>query len=67
MSTEQEIDCIVTVSEEDTAANKNALDCYVTFQETINAAMTEARPLEYPFEIFMEDHEPPLTDLFDKI
>ena len=64
-STEAEIDCLLTVSEEDLDAGRRALDCYVTFQETIEkTGIKNMLSLEAPFEIYQEEHTPPLTDLF---
>jgi LmbE family N-acetylglucosaminyl deacetylase len=64
-STDDEIDCIIEVGEHDVQAGQKALDCYVTFQETIDksgARESVGRPVV--FELFDESHTPPLTDLF---
>ena len=67
-STEEEIDCIVAVENVDIKANKKALDCYVTFQDTINAVgIKDMIQYESHFELFMEEHNPPLNDLFAKL
>jgi len=64
-STEEEIDCVVTVAEEDRQAALRALDCYVTFQETIGkTGIRDKVGDSWSFEIFQEDHDPPLDDLF---
>jgi len=64
-STEEEIDCVVRVQPEDLAAAHRALDCYVTFQETIaRTGIKDALRAEVCFEIFGERHDPPLDDLF---
>ena len=53
--------------EVDTGDVKNAhkaLDCYVTFQETIES--TRIKDFVHPqvmFEIYRESHDPPLDDL----
>lgn len=61
----EEIDCAQPVEEADLEAGRSALDCYVTFQETIRATGVRDM-LKSPvlFEIFDERHHPPLTDLF---
>ncbi len=63
-STESEIDCIVRVSEDDLERTRRALDCYVTFQETIErSGIRDHLAPEQFFEIFGESHDPPLDDL----
>ena len=43
-----------------------ALDCYVTFQETIEKTGIKSHiGNRAVFEIFKEDHTPPLADLFE--
>jgi N-acetylglucosamine malate deacetylase 2 len=66
-STAEEIDCLVRTEPQDIDANLNALDCYVTFQETIEKTGIKdfVREGIVAFEIFGESHEPPLADLFD--
>lgn len=67
-STEEEIDCVVTVEDEDIDANIKSLDCYVTFKETIdNTGIKDMILHESCFEIYNENFTPPITDLFDKI
>lgn len=68
-STKEEIDCIFTVEPNDIEKNLKALDCYVTFQETIEKSGIKkfVRTKEIAFEIFRENHEPPLSDLFEKL
>jgi hypothetical protein len=53
---------------EDLERHRRALDCYVTFAETIERVgiRDHLRPREV-FEIFQEDHDPPLTDLFEAL
>jgi LmbE family N-acetylglucosaminyl deacetylase len=61
----EEIDCVLEVTDADMEKGHKALDCYVTYAETI--ATTGIHNLlgkEVHFEIFREDHKPPLTDLF---
>ncbi len=53
------------VKEEDKQAALQALDCYVTFQETIEkTGIRDKIGDQWSFEIFQEDHDPPLGDLF---
>ncbi len=62
----EEIDCIVKVDKQDVENSIKALDCYVTFMDTINATkIKEQIPEECVFELFMETHEPKLNDLFE--
>ena len=65
-STEAEIDCIETVSAADIESAQRALDCYVTFQETIEK--TGVRDMigeNVHFELFDESFDPQIEDLFD--
>ncbi len=65
-STPEEIDCIEEVTEEDIEANREALRCYETYRETIEkTGVLENRGSTYPFEIFGEEHTPPLSDLLE--
>jgi LmbE family N-acetylglucosaminyl deacetylase len=68
-STEDEIDCIFQVDPIDIEKNLEALDCYVTFQETIEKTRIKdsVREKEIVFEIFRENYDPPLSDLFERI
>lgn len=64
-STSKEIDCVEVVEEEDIDANIAALRCYTTYMETIrNAGLLERRDREHPFELFDEEFDPPISDLF---
>jgi len=64
----EEIDCIIEVSEEDLETNRKALDCYVTFMDTIiQSDIKNQIQKEVNFEIFQEQHEPKLKDLFEKL
>lgn len=67
-STAEEIDCVVPVDDIDVARANRALDCYETFQETIEKSGVRRTlgPNVY-FEIFGERHDPPLKDLFEGI
>jgi LmbE family N-acetylglucosaminyl deacetylase len=67
-SKEDEIDVIFRVDEVDIENCKKALDCYVTFQETIKATNVQQHITnEVVFEIYEEKHEPKLKSLFEKI
>lgn len=63
-STQEDIDCIVKLQEDDVQALKNALACYKTYQETIkNSGVIEEIGDTVYFEIYGEDFNPPLSDL----
>lgn len=64
-SSDEEIDVVVPVDERDLEAAKRALDCYATFQETIEkSGIKQLLPARVPFELYRESFEPPLEDLF---
>ena len=61
----EEIDGIVEVDAVDLENSYQALDCYVTFQETIEKTGIKGKlHRQVFFEIFQEDYDPPLQDLF---
>jgi len=61
----EDIDCLIHVEPVDIERARRALDCYVTFQETIEkTGIRDQIREEVPFEIFQESHNPPLSDLF---
>jgi len=67
-STPEEIDCLFKVDPIDIESNQKALDCYVTFQEIIEkTGIRNFLHKEVSFEIFQENYDPPLTDLFERI
>jgi len=67
-STPDEIDCVVGVDEEDIKKSHLALDCYVTFQETIEKSGIKGFiGREASFELYQEHFDPPLRDLFERI
>ncbi|MFI5211683.1 MAG: PIG-L deacetylase family protein [Ignavibacteria bacterium] len=67
-SKDDEISVIYEVDDKDIQNAINALDCYVTFQETIKASNIQQHiNKEVVFEIFGEKHEPKLKDIFDKL
>lgn len=67
-STEEEIDCICNVDEVDIENCMKALDCYVTFKETIEASgiRNKINDKVY-FEIYQEEFKDKLNDIFEKI
>ncbi len=67
-TTSEEIDCIVDVENRDIERCYKALDCYVTFQETIekSGVKNHIGP-QAVFEIFQENYDPPLSDLFAEL
>ena len=67
-SKSEEIDCAVDVYDIDLEKCFHALDCYVTFQETIEKSkIKDFLHHRAVFEIFQENFNPPLGDLFDKL
>jgi LmbE family N-acetylglucosaminyl deacetylase len=59
-----EIDCAFQVTDSDMEQFHKALDCYVTYADVI--AQTKIHQVfdsEVQFELFREDHKPPLRDL----
>jgi LmbE family N-acetylglucosaminyl deacetylase len=67
-SKEQDIDAVVTVDEADIETNRRALDCYVTYKETIEQSrIKEFLTSRAMFEIYQETHDPPLESLFDGV
>jgi len=63
-STQEEIDCIVPLSETDVKAFENALACYETYQEMIQKTYVAAEIGDkVHFEIYGESFDPPLQDL----
>ncbi len=64
-STEEEIDCVVKVSDEDIRKNLDALDCYTTYADMIKASgVKDLMTTQFPFEFYMENFNPPTEDLF---
>ncbi|MCZ6603474.1 MAG: PIG-L family deacetylase, partial [Planctomycetota bacterium] len=63
-STAAEIDCVVPIDGRAKEDFHRALDCYVTYQEMIDkTGVRKATWNGVSFEIFQEEHSPPLTDL----
>ena len=62
----EDIDVVMTVDEIDVEKQRRALDCYVTYRETIERAGARRNiPRAAVFEIYQEAHDPPLRNLFD--
>jgi LmbE family N-acetylglucosaminyl deacetylase len=60
------IDAVLTVDEVDLETNYRALDCYVTYKETIEQSrIKQFLTPQAVFEIYQEAHDPPLESLFD--
>ncbi len=67
-SKEEEIDCVVTVDDEDMKALHVALDCYESYKSVIEQTnIKELLKKESVFELFQESFDPPINDLFDKL
>jgi hypothetical protein len=63
----EDIDVVITVDEVDVEKHQQALDCYVTYQQTIEEAGARRNiPREAVFEIYKEAHDPPLESLFGR-
>jgi N-acetylglucosamine malate deacetylase 2 len=62
------IDCEIQLREQDIEIFKKALSCYETYQATIKqSGVVEAIGDKVYFEIYQEDHKPPLANLTDKL
>jgi LmbE family N-acetylglucosaminyl deacetylase len=67
-SSTSEIDCLMTVDDDDMAAFGRALDCYVTYREMI--AQTGVRgslDRVVAFEFYREEFSPPIDDLCGRL
>ncbi len=59
-----EIDCAFQVTDSDMERFHQALDCYVTYVDVIaETKVHQVFDREVHFEVFREDHKPPLKDL----
>jgi LmbE family N-acetylglucosaminyl deacetylase len=64
VSAAAEIDCVVRATDSDMERYHRALDCYATYAEVIaQTKIHEVFDNEVSFELFREDHTPPLEDL----
>ena len=67
-SADEEIDCVLTVDDEDVEKNLAALDCYETFRPTIEeSGIRDFVTREVVFELYQESFRPPIADLFDRL
>jgi LmbE family N-acetylglucosaminyl deacetylase len=67
-SKDEEIDCTVLIDDEDIQKMSYALDCYKSYEDTIeNSGIKKLYTNKTYFEIFKESHNPKLNDLFDKL
>jgi hypothetical protein len=62
----EDIDVVMTVDEIDVEKQRQALDCYVTYRETIERAGARRNiPREAVFELYQEAHDPPSGSLVE--
>jgi hypothetical protein len=62
----EDIDVVMMVDEVDVETQRRALDCYVTYRETIEQAGARRNiPRQAVFEIYQEAYDLPLENLFD--
>lgn len=67
-SEKEAIDCWIEASDEDMQKFEDALDCYETYQQVIeDSNVRQEVSNRVPFEIFQEDHKPPLSSLTEKL
>ena len=60
----EEIDCVFQATDQDLELAHKSLDCYVTYADVIaETKIHDFFDKDVHFEIFREDHKPPLTDL----
>ena len=63
-SSPDEIDCLTRATDEDMNAFRRALDCYITYRKMIEeTGVRDSLDPLCAFEVFGEDHDPPLDDL----
>ena len=63
-SKEDEIDCIIATTPEDKERALAALDCYVTYQETIKkSGIRDSFDTNVSYEFYREDFTPPVADI----
>jgi len=67
-SKSEEIDVVIEAEPIDLEAQRRALDCYVTYRDVIaRVDPMSVNGDRFVFEIFQERHEPPLSDLFERL
>jgi hypothetical protein len=60
----EDIDVVMTVDEVDVEKQQQTLDCYVTYQQTIEQAGAKRNiPREAVFEVYQEAYDPALSSL----
>jgi hypothetical protein len=65
-SKKEDIDAVLTVDAVDIEKQRQALDCYVTYQEPIEQSrIKQYLAPQAVFEIYREAHDPPLESLFE--
>jgi len=65
-ATAEDIDVLTTVDEDDVEAMRRALDCYVTYAETIEwSGIKRNIPREAVFELYQEARDPPPRSVVD--
>lgn len=63
-SAPERIDCLIDVTDADVAKMKEALACYITYQDTIaQSGVADKVGRTLCFELFGEEHRPALDDL----
>jgi N-acetylglucosamine malate deacetylase 2 len=61
----EEIDCAFEATDSEMERFHQALDCYVTYADVIAATkIHDVFRKDVQFEIYREEHKPPLEDLF---
>ena len=59
-STADEVDCLMTVAEEDMVVFRQALDCYVTYRDMVEkTGIKDSLDRAVAFEFFQESYDPP--------
>ena len=67
-SSKEDIDCTVPVDQAAVDRGLRALECYETYQQVIaESNIREQIATDVHFEIFQEDHTPPLDDITKKL
>lgn len=67
-SPKSDIDAVIRTEQEDIDAFNKALDCYETYKDVIDQSkVREQVSSEISFELFQEDFNPPLEDLFQDL
>ena len=67
-SSEEEIGCKIRLSEQDIEKAMEALDCYISYEKTINeSGIRNILHKDVCFELFQENHGEVLTDIFENL